>query len=96
MDEKSKWCNSFIIGPKCNGTVAACVDPAGLNQELIRAIHRVSTPDDILHKQTNVHHVTIIDASAGYHNLKLNKNFTYLTTLHFKLVHTDSPDYHLE
>ena len=73
IDEISEWCNSFVVVPKANGKVWLCLDPARLNQALIRPIHRGPTLNDILPKLTGVKYMSIIDASSGYHNLKLDK-----------------------
>ena len=70
VDKMAKWCNSFVIVPKPNGTEYLCLDPARLNQVLIRPVHRGPTINDILPKLTNVHYMII--CSAGYHNLKLD------------------------
>ena len=69
----AEWCNSFVLIPKANGKVRLCLDPAQLNQALIRPIHRGPTCNDILLKLNNVEYMSIIDASFGYHNLKLGK-----------------------
>ena len=36
--------------------------------------------NDILPKLNNMQYMSIIDASSGYHNLKLDKQSSYLTT----------------
>ena len=41
VGEMAEWCNSFVLVPKVNGKVRLCLDPARLNQALIRPIHRV-------------------------------------------------------
>ena len=46
----------------------------------IRPIHRGPTLNDILPKLTGVKYMSFIDASSGYHNLKLDKKLLYLTT----------------
>ena len=68
-----EWCNSFVLGPKANGKVRLCLDPARLNQGLLRAIHRGHTLNDILPKYNNVRY-------SRYHNLKLDDKSSYLTT----------------
>ena len=73
VDETSEWCNSFVLVPKANGKVRLCLDPAWLNQALIRPVHRGPTLNDILPKLNNVQYMSIIDASSGYHNLRLDK-----------------------
>ena len=35
-DETSEWCNSSVLVSKVNGKVRLCLDPAHLNQALIR------------------------------------------------------------
>ena len=37
-------------------------------------VHKGPVLNDMFPNQTNTHCITIIDASSGYHNLKLNKN----------------------
>ena len=39
VDEMAAWCNSFVLVPKASGKVSLCLDPAQLNQALIRPIH---------------------------------------------------------
>ena len=73
VDETAEWCNSFVLVPKVNGKVRLCLDLARLNQALIRPIHRGHMLNDILPKLNNVQYMSIIDTSAGYHNLKLDE-----------------------
>ena len=80
IDETAEWCNGFVLVPKANGKVWLCLDPVQLNQALIRPIHRGPTLNDILPKLNNVQYMSITDASSGYHNLKLDKQSSYLTT----------------
>ena len=80
IDESTEWCNSFVLVPEANGKVRLCLDPARLNQALIRPVHQGPTLNDILPKLNNVQYMSIIDASSGYHNLKLDKQSFYLTT----------------
>ena len=84
VKEKAKWCSSFIIEPKPNGTVNLFLDPASLIQALIRPIHRGPTVNDIFPKVINMYYLTLIDASSGYHNLILDKKTSYLTTFSFQ------------
>ena len=84
VDEMAEWCNSFVQVPKANGKVTLCLDPAQLNQELIRPIHRGPTLNDILPKPNDVKYMSIIDASSGYHNLKLDEKSLYLATFTYQ------------
>ena len=67
-----KFCNSFVLVPKLNLMVELCLDPAKLNQAFIRPVHRYTTVNDILPSLTCTQYHTLIDASLGYHNLKLD------------------------
>ena len=80
VDMMAEWCNSFVLVPKVNGKFRLCLDPAWLNQALIRLIHRGPTLNDILPKLNNVEYMSIIDASLGYHNVQLDTKSSYLTT----------------
>ena len=75
-----EWCNSFVLVPKANGKVRLCLDHTHLNQALIRPIQRGPTLNDILPKLDNVRYLSLIDASSGYHNLRLDDKSSYLTT----------------
>ena len=77
VDKTAEWCNAFVLVPKANGKVRLCLDPVRLNQALIRPVHRGPTLNDILPKLNNVKYMSIIDASSGYHNLKLDKKNHY-------------------
>ena len=79
-DETLEWCNSFVLVPKANGKMRLCLNPARLNQAVIRPVHWAPTLNDILPKLNNVQYMSIIKASSGYHNLKLDKQSSYLTT----------------
>ena len=80
VDKMAEWHNSFVLVPKANGKVRLCLDPAQLNQALKRPIHRGPTLNDITPKCNNVKYMSIIDASSGSHNLKLDKKSWYQTT----------------
>ena len=79
-DKTSEWHNSFVLVPEANGKVRLCLDPAWLNQALIKPVHKGLTLNDILPKLNNVQYMSIIDANSGYHNLKLDKQSSCLTT----------------
>ena len=72
VDKMAEWCHSFVLVPKANGNIRLCLDPAQLNQALIRPVCRGPTLNDILPKLNNVKYMSIIDASSGHHNLKLD------------------------
>ena len=77
IDEMAEWCNNFVLVPKENDKVRLCLDPVQFNRALIRQIHRGPTLNNILPKLNNIEYKFIIDASLGYHNLKLDKQSSY-------------------
>ena len=89
----------FCIGAKVNGKVRLCLDPARMNRALITLVHRGLTLNVIFPKLNNAQYLSLIDVSSRYHNLKLDKRSSYLTTFMCQfanLTHTDTRDYHLE
>ena len=80
VDETSEWCNSFVLVSRANGKVRLCLDPAQLNQALIRPLHRGPTLNDILPKLYKAKYLSLIDVSSGYHNLKLDDKSSYFMT----------------
>ena len=56
------------------------MDLACLTQALVRPIHRGPTLNDILPKLNNAKYLSLKDVSSRYHNLKLDKKSSYLTT----------------
>ena len=94
-DETSECCSSFVLVPKANGKARLCLDPAWLNQALIRPIHRGLTLIDILSKLNNAKYLSLLDLSSGYHNLKIDEK-TSSQCLHASLGGQDTNGYHLE
>ena len=84
VDEIVKWCNSFIFILKAKGKVRLFLGPARLNQVLIRPVHRGPTLNNIFPKLNNIKYWSLIDASSGYHNLKLDEISSYLTTFAYQ------------
>ena len=73
IDETVKWCKRFVLVPKANRKVRLCLNPARLNQALIRPVQRGSTLNDILLKLNNAQYLSLIYRTSGYHNPKLMK-----------------------
>ena len=90
VDEKLEWCNSFVLGPIPNEKVWLCLDPARLNQALIRLVQRGPIVSNI---PPRVGHIRY--ASLGHHNLKFDGK-SYLTTSYVSLAGTGMKDYPLE
>ena len=73
VDETVERCNSCVIVSKGNGKLRLCLDPAQLNQALIRPVHRGPTLNYVLSKLNNVKYLSLMDLSSGYHTVKLDE-----------------------
>ena len=80
VDETAEWCNSFVLVIKSNDRVRLCLDPAWLNQVLIKLVHRGPILNDILPRLNNAKYLSLLDVRSGYHNLKLGERSSYLKT----------------
>ena len=78
VDQTSEWCNSLDLVPKVNGKAWLCLDQARLNKVLIRPVDRGLILNDGPLRLAGVNYLRVIDASSGYHNLKLDKHISYL------------------
>ena len=79
VDDTLEWCSSFVLVPKANGIIQLVLDLARFNKALIRPVHRGPILNDILPRLAPVEYLTLIDASSGYYNLKLDQRSLYLT-----------------
>ena len=80
MLTKCQQCNSFVLVPKANGKVRLCLDLSQLNKVLIVPILQVQSLNEILARQTGVKYLSLVHASSGYYNLKLDEKSSYLMT----------------
>ena len=67
IDETTEWCNSFALIPKPNGIVRLFLNPARLDQALIRPVHRAPMLNDIFPTLNNIIYLSLIDGSSWYH-----------------------------
>ena len=81
LGERSKWCNSFVLIYKTKCKVQLCLDPVRLNKAVIRHVHIGPILTGMLLKLAGIKYLTLINASPGYHNLKLDEKSSYLTFL---------------
>ena len=80
MDKISELYSSLILVPKVDGKVRLYLDLARLNKAVIRSVHRGLTLNDILPRLADVKYFMLIDASSGYHDLKLDERASKLTS----------------
>ena len=83
--------NIFLMS-KPNYQICQGLDSMGLKPVLIRPAQRGLTINDMLPKLKPACNMTLIDMSSGYHDLELEKNLSYPTTLDASLAGTNSQD----
>ena len=81
VDEHTDWVNSITIVEKNNGSLRICLDPRDLNKALKREHYSCPTVDDIAAKLHGARVFTVLDATSGYWQVKLDKKSSLLTTL---------------
>ena len=86
--------STLCVGTPGKWSVCFCLDPARLNQALVRPVHRSPTVNAISPKLSNTRHLSLIDVGLGYYNLNLDKSHHTYPHLHFSLVGTDRQDYY--
>ena len=80
VDEPTDWVNSITIVEKKNGSLRICLDPRDLNKALKREHYSCPTVDDIAAKLHGARVFTVLDATSGYWQVKLDKKSSLLTT----------------
>ena len=80
VDEPTDWVNSITIVEKKNGLLRICLDPCDLNKALKREHYSCPTVDDIAAKLHGARVFTVLDATSGYWQVKLDKKSSLLTT----------------
>ena len=75
------WVNSLVIREKENERLRLCLDPnKDLNKAIKRERHPIPTLEQITPKLAGAKLFSKLDARNGYWNVKLDEEFSYLTT----------------
>ena len=80
VDEPTDWVNYITIVEKRNGSLRICLDPRDINKALKREHYSCPTVDDIAAKLHGAQVFTVLDATSGYWQVKLDKKSSLLTT----------------
>ena len=78
VDEPTDWVNSITIVEKKNGSLRICLDPPDLNKALKREHYSCPTVDDIAAKLHGARVFTVLDATSGYWQVKLDTKSSLL------------------
>ena len=80
INEPTDWCSPMVPVQKKSGGVRICSDYKKLNTAIKRERYIIPTLDDILHKLQGSKVFSKLDATAGFHQLKLDDSTAKLTT----------------
>ena len=64
-----------------NGSLRICIDPAPLNEALMREHYQLPVIEDVLDKFCDTHVFSKLDVSSAYWHLELDKPPRMLTTM---------------
>ncbi|PIK33923.1 hypothetical protein BSL78_29258 [Apostichopus japonicus] len=74
VDYPTSWVNSMVVVQKPNGTLRICLDPRDLNQ-------KVTLPTEITAQLSGAKFFSILDASSGFWQVRLDEPSADLCTL---------------
>ena len=80
VTEPTDWVNSLVIVEKANGQMRLCIDPKDLNTVVKREHFQIPTKEEILGKLRDAKWFSKLDATAGFHQIKLDRPSSMLTT----------------
>ena len=80
VNEPTDWVNSLVIAEKSNGKMRLCIDPKDLNKEIKREHFQIPTKEEIIGKLANATCFSKLDATAGFHQIQLDRPSSLLTT----------------
>ena len=72
VDEPTDWVTYITIVEKKNGSLRICLDPRDLNKALKREHYSCPTVDDTAAKLHSARVFTVLDATSGYWQVKLD------------------------
>ena len=72
VEEPTDWVNSTVTIVKSNGKLRICIDPCDLNKAVKRDYYPMSTIDEIVTRMPNAKVFTVLDASLGFLQIKLD------------------------
>ena len=79
VNEPTLWISSMVTVVK-PGKLRICIDPRDLNRAIMRPKYQMPTLEEVLPKLANAKVFSVLDAKDGFHQVKLDKQSSYLTT----------------
>ena len=79
--EPTEWVSQMALAEKSNGNIRICIDPAPLNEALMREHYKLPTLDDILGQLNGARLFTKVDVKEAYWHVRLDEASSKLTTM---------------
>ncbi|XP_037528497.1 uncharacterized protein K02A2.6-like [Rhipicephalus sanguineus] len=80
IDKPTPWCAGLVVVPKSSGGYRLCVDLTRLNEVVLRERHILPTVEQVLGLLGNATVFSKLDATSGFHQVKLAEASQELTT----------------
>ena len=78
--EPTDWVNSMVTVVKLNGKLRICIDPRDLNKAIKREYYPMRTIEEISARMPNGNYFSVLDASSGFWQVKLDRSSANLCT----------------
>ena len=78
--EPTEWVNSMVTVIKPNGKLGICIDPRNLNKAIKRKHYPMKTIEEIASQMPNATTFSVLDASSGFWQVKLDDPSSKLCT----------------
>ena len=78
--EPTEWVNSLVTPIKSDGSLRVCIDPKDLNEALQREHYPMNNLENVVTYLEGAQYFTVLDANAGYWQLKLDDESSKLCT----------------
>lgn len=80
IHEPTDWVNSMVTVVKPNGKLRICIDPRDLNKAIKREHYPMRTIEEIVAQIPNAKVFSVLDASSGFWQVKLDRESAKLCT----------------
>jgi len=80
VTEPSEWVSNLVVVEKKNKDLRICIDPTHLNKAIRRPHYQMPTIESILPNLVNAKYFTVLDASDGFWQVRLDEESSKLTT----------------
>ncbi len=81
VEGPTEWVNQMAVGRKKGGALRICIDPAPLNEALMREHHHLPVIEDVLDKFSGAKVFSKLDVASAYWHLELEKESSLLTCM---------------